>query len=784
MRKIQVYISNQRIELFDDEQIQINSSVQNVQDISKVFTDFSQSFTIPASEINNAVFKHFYQSDVDTTLDYQVRRPAKIEIDLVTFRTGKIQLEKANLKKGMVESYTITFFGDVRTLQDYFGDDKLAVLDFGDYTHPYTGTEIQNRITSTTDYDIRYPLISSDRAWTYDDSASTDISKNSTRMSYTELSPALKIRRIFEQIEAKYNIDFVGTFLTDLRFDKAFLYLKNKETFQFETKSAEIDILTYSGYDTTGYVERDVYDLVNNTLHIEHDPEDIKPFLGYYYVWLTCTYVSDPSVTYYIDVYVNGTLDHTVSASGTGQKDILQYYNSAGLNKTFKFVVKANSTVDVQIKPMCSQYRTEWYDDGTGNLQEIVRYYIFDCTVGIMYFVADFDVNSNLPDMTVSDFVKGILKEFNLTIAPLSQARFELMPLEDWYAKGRIIDITKHTDIDSIDVERVKLYKKISFKYQKSESFMNRQYFDAFAREYGDLDQTFDYDGTDFLVESPFENLLHNKFTGTNLQVGYLLDRNFGKYIPKPVLLYMDTQRSCSFHFYNGSSVPLITSYMPFGQDTTVYGNNYSLNFGNEPSTLKDITINNGIYNTYYSNYINNLYVKKNRLIYVKCYFPLSILTSIRLNDRVIIRDKRYIINEMKSNLTTGEVDLVLLLDFRPIKTKSSPRDWIPVDGKTIKSPVILPNGVIRARLDVGTTGIVATPNEIFEDTNVEFVIPANSNPSYFITDESGDNLDTEDYFNLISEEGNPEILDVVIEYDYEDGTVEYDDYTFIIKGS
>ncbi len=198
MRKVQVYIENQKLELFNDEQIQITSSVQNVQDIAKVFTDFSQSFTVPASPINNQIFQHFYQTDVDSTLDYQLRRDAKIEIDLVLFRTGKIQLEKANLKKGMAESYTITFYGDVRTLQDYFGDDKLAVLDYTPYTHEYSGAEIQARITDTTDYDVRYPLITSERVWTYGDAASTDISVTGTRMNYYELFPALKIRRVFD----------------------------------------------------------------------------------------------------------------------------------------------------------------------------------------------------------------------------------------------------------------------------------------------------------------------------------------------------------------------------------------------------------------------------------------------------------------------------------------------------------------------------------------------------------------------------------------------------------
>ena len=72
MRSVQIYIEGERdsndyteIELFNDEKIDINLSIQNIQDISKVFTDFSQSFTVPASSINNSIFKHFYENAVD-----------------------------------------------------------------------------------------------------------------------------------------------------------------------------------------------------------------------------------------------------------------------------------------------------------------------------------------------------------------------------------------------------------------------------------------------------------------------------------------------------------------------------------------------------------------------------------------------------------------------------------------------------------------------------------------------------------------------------------------------
>ena len=116
MRQVQVYIEGLKIELFEDEQINVTSSVQNINDISKVFTDFSQSFTVPASTVNNQIFQHFYQTDVDSTIDHNIRRNALIEIDLTTFRRGKIQIEKANVKNGMPENYQLTFYGEIRTL--------------------------------------------------------------------------------------------------------------------------------------------------------------------------------------------------------------------------------------------------------------------------------------------------------------------------------------------------------------------------------------------------------------------------------------------------------------------------------------------------------------------------------------------------------------------------------------------------------------------------------------------------------------------------------------------
>jgi hypothetical protein len=201
MRKVDVYIeviadSNnyEKLELFNDEEIQINSSIQNIQDLAKVYTDFTQSFTIPASPRNNRLFEHFYQTDVDTNDNPNIRRNAFIEIGTIPFRSGKISIESSNVVKGRVESYSVTFYGDLTSLKDKFGDDSLKDLDLRSYGHDYNGTEVSNRLHVNANYDIRYPLISANRIWSYGDNTSTDINTSAGAILFTELFPALDRR--------------------------------------------------------------------------------------------------------------------------------------------------------------------------------------------------------------------------------------------------------------------------------------------------------------------------------------------------------------------------------------------------------------------------------------------------------------------------------------------------------------------------------------------------------------------------------------------------------------
>jgi hypothetical protein len=695
-----------RLELFNDEKITVSSTIQNISDISKIFTDYSQGFTIPCSPINNAIFQHFYQNDVDATIDYQNRYNAYIEVDTILFRRGKIQLEKTNLKNGQPDSYSVTFYGAGVSLKDFFNEDKLSQLNYSSYDHDYTNQEVYNRVTidsTVTDYDVRYPLISSNRVWQFTGSVplpngnvpswydntpdnSKNIGDNAGRIFYTELFPAVRVASIFDLIASKYQITFNGIFLQSDLFRKAFLLYKNKESYHYTNNPVELDFTSSSGALASAFNTT-----TNSFTRIELDTTDTVQHILYYTVVSLSTSPSD----YFIDMYRNGV--YTNTRTGTTTASPFQFSENVFQNEIITFKIRSYYAITIGIN--FSYLRREGTPPSTVTTST-------GTAVTTATTTSYTDLAGLAPDLKVADFITGICKEFNLTVYSNTKNVFTFDPIQYWYSKGAVVDITEYTDITSIEIERMKLYKSIEFKYQDSECMLNKYFLEsplnADAHGYGNTKIGFNYDGGEYKIESPFENLLHNNF-GNNLQVGYCLNKELAPYIPKPVLLYMNELTTLTagdkIHWNGQVTTPV---YVPFGQDSNILFETglipLTLNFGEEISSFYLVNNPNTIYALYYRSYLVNLYNPKNRLIKVKTVLPVSLLTQLQLNDRLIIRDKRYMINEMQSDLTTGDVSFTLISDFaqvKPIKLVDTPTGT----SNTLRFAILFTNGATQVRI-------------------------------------------------------------------------------------
>jgi hypothetical protein len=158
----------------------------------------------------------------------------------------------------------------------------------------------------------------------------------------------------------------------------------------------------------------------------------------------------------------------------------------------------------------------------------------------------------------------------------------------------------------------------------------------------------------------------------------------------------------------------------------------------------------------YYSSYLENLFNPKCRLIRIKAHFPLSLITKLRLNDRLIVRDKRYIINELKSDITSGEVNLTLINDFRAmINDAITPTIVIPSGGGTVTIPYKVPNGVISTTFSTPYPGATISPGSTTTSTSVGVTAPTNTNtPTPIWTESTTDVIITDDGWGIVNEEG------------------------------
>ena len=161
MQKLQLYISDQRIDLFKDEQVSFNQSIQNIKDPAKIFTEFTQTFTVPASKVNNQVFEHYYNFNIVNGFDARNKVDANIELNNVAFKQGYARLEGVDMKLNKVYAYRITFFGQTVNIKDILREDKLGNLsDLNQYNLNYDAATVKARLQSASG-PILCPLITS-----------------------------------------------------------------------------------------------------------------------------------------------------------------------------------------------------------------------------------------------------------------------------------------------------------------------------------------------------------------------------------------------------------------------------------------------------------------------------------------------------------------------------------------------------------------------------------------------------------------------------------------------
>ncbi|NQW36884.1 MAG: hypothetical protein HQ471_07765 [Flavobacteriales bacterium] len=663
-----IYIGNWRVDLYKDESVSVTSSVIDVEDITKNKTDFSKSFTVPASDRNNILFKHWYDADIDNAFDARIKVDGRIELDGIPFKIGKFKLQKVNVKYGRPSSYVINFVGALVAIGSIIGKDYLTDLDLSAYDHAHSyANSLLGLQTSLSGGAIIYNLLAK-KQYYYNSSADTTMTDALANIAYNsaagangvlwnEIRPSLQIIKIIDAIEAKYTIangyeqDIV--FSRDLfgraEFTGIYMWLNNDKTNNIGGGSTLINFdggvfdSPYITQDHSGYIDIEDLELT------------VTPSAGY------------ESIPYTIKVLNDGVVFQEISAVGT--KIVYTYlYSIPTKIWTITYEISANEGFNFST--------SLWQQRTLDGVPEVPS----TATSSVQNVASTFTIAQNLPKIKIMDFLKGIFDAFKCIIKPRDNDYY-VDTLNNYYKIGTIIDVTKYVDFSSYNVERGNILNNINYKFQSPTTILNIQFEGNTGVAYGNEDLILKdsfgklLDGDSLDITLPFEQIMYDRLIDTNTNVstnfmyGAIIDDKLDAVNPKAHLFYNSTNTISNLSFVNGSGVKNLINSGNINTPSHTFGTDFSLIFSQEFNEWDGTLITNTLYLNYHQEFIEDVFNIKRRTFKFKANLPLRILTTLELNDTLKIKNNYYRINKYTTDLTTGKTDLDLINIFREIIT-------------------------------------------------------------------------------------------------------------------
>ena len=690
--------------MFDDVGVTITDTIKDVRDISKVFTEYSQTFSLPASKTNNKLFKHYYNNDIQNGFDARIRVPANIELNSIPFKDGYIKLEGVDLKNNTAHTYRITFFGNTISLKNLLGDDLLSSLSWLDnfsteqdgtnllwnptFVEKYLTTSVYDKFVDGVRYPnaIQIPLITHTQRLYYDSNTSTDVvnsgdlhwhgggGQHIQGVKWNELKYALRLSVIIKAIEEKYGLTFSDDFFKggDSSFDNLYMWLHR--TKGKVTSGEQLETSTYSVNDFTNYTLHNGSSMENSILTLSD---------GYYFsnqvLQLSLTVNSSySSVPYSVVVFRDGVNVYNASnITGSIQNVAISVSN----NSSYSIQITSNQTIGFD--------RAIWnYSYFNSDIDSFVSENYTSSSFTIPVSI-NFNITQQIPKMKVLDFLTSLFKMFNL-VAYVEGGEMVVKTLDDFYdnpSSDSPYDITRYVDVNSSQVNSALPFREVVYTYKGLGTFLAKQHEQLFNKDWGKEE----YKGSDGLIlsegifksEIPFEHMKFERLIDlntsglTDIQWGFCVDDNQDSYIGNPLIFYMTSKtlpQGSPISFVDevdGENIPtshkeINSYYVPSNSDfqATQIEDRQSLNFSAEKDEWELVTTRESLFNSYHRNYISNVFDESNRLKKISAYLPLRILYKYTLADRFIYSGKSYKINSIETDFYTGKSQIELINDY------------------------------------------------------------------------------------------------------------------------
>ena len=698
MRRLQLYIGTERVDLFKDESVSLTQTIKNVKDLAKVFTEFTQTFSVPASSVNNKIFQHYYNFDISGGFDARIKADARLELNDLPFKDGKIALQGVDLKNNLAHTYRITFFGNTVNLKDILGDAQLSSLSFSDYYDRLYdfGTVTGVMQDGLTPFIV--PLITHTNRLIYNSGSHVAFDPEATinnlyhqgsgnpsqnGVYWNEFKYAVRLQNIIEAIQTKYDITFSDDFFNDNtneQFSTLYMWLHRKSG--SVERPTQVDFVYTRLTDLVQTQSQGISSVTNGIITVNIPTNDgLQPNS------LVVSLAQASANPYSVQVLRNGGTVVGELNSVTGNQTLTVYASTNDFQN--------NSTYTIQIGGVV-----------TFNANNIVVSVIASATSGAsavdqyknsLQFGTnqskEFNIVEQIPKMKIIDFLSGLFNLFNLTAYVNDVGTIVVRTLDSYYADStQVYNIDKYLDTTKSTSDVALPYNKINFSYKGLGTLLSQQFNQLTNSGWGSLSYTLDGDIFDapsepYEIEVPFEHMQFERLydqgnsppTSTDVQWGYSVNENLQSYIGEPLIFYgipitNGTNIRIRDTVLNNTVADIVDYIIPSNSFSIApstsrinihFQNELNEYLANEPDGLvggdNALGFTDTLFQTDYREYIQDVFSLRRRLLKVTAYLPMKVYYNLQLNDLIELGQDRYKINSMKTDLTTGKTEFELL---------------------------------------------------------------------------------------------------------------------------
>ncbi len=699
------------VDLYEEEEIPLTLSVDDFKNVAEKVQSYSKDFNLPGTKRNNKIFDNIFEitrSDNGIVFNPYKQTGAILKEDGFTVFQGFLRLIEIKTQKGEL-SYNVNLYSEAVALADILKDKTFADIDMTELQHTYNRGNILASVSAvnldnplppnsfagtagatTTDV-VKYPFCN----WTGNILETPTISSGTSGMpSLTTLEdafrPWIQIKYLINRIFSDAGFTWTSNLFDTADFGRLFM------DFNWGA-DITMDVPNYSSYDMVYYYP-DGSSPYNHYATTSFTPLKLFPN----FIFTSPPNYDDATFIYtatQANENVNIPFTFTVeNTSGSTQTIFFQWTLSAGgiPQAAFSTTVAAGTTAVWQgtinvILQVGQTLAPEFKASAGTSIKQVDQDFTTAFTTGYsttstwnisivsgpssISMVNSTIINTLRGELGQWDFLKGIMTMFNLITLqdPTNPTNLILEPYDDIFvnnANSTTYDWTNKVDTTQIQLKPLDLKRKTVFKYEEDEDDYSFNVYKNATSGY--LYGSLVYSATGYTMLQGEEEIEATPFASTVIKplfdttAEFICPQIYGSNDDNteaegienvPRILY-DVSGSSGYAMQNttfyipaqsGQSGINEDQYSLFSHTTTIPSGSGATDYNFGPCQLIGIGVPpiDNLFNTYYSNYYDELYHPDTRILTLKVLLTSADIANFEFYDKIRIQNLIYRVNKI-----------------------------------------------------------------------------------------------------------------------------------------